>query len=185
MTSKTYEEKISKYDWSKLLKLWSLIQEGTTNTEGWDAGKALEYLIVRAFELELGKENVTYPFDVDLSSIVDNRKSIEQIDGVVYVNGISFILECKDYNDSLDVESIAKIRNQLLRRPSGTIGCVFSTSGFTAPAIILAHFTAPQTILLWEKEDIDFAFKKRSFAHVLQRKYRYFVEKGIPNFKIS
>lgn len=41
---------IRSYDWSKLRKFWSQIKDG--NTPGWANGKALEYLLVRAFDLD-------------------------------------------------------------------------------------------------------------------------------------
>jgi hypothetical protein len=181
MKAREYEAKIQKLGWQELENLWDIILKEETQEAGWEAGKALEYLIVRCFELELGSEHVVYPYDVDFSSITQSYQAIEQIDGVVYANGLSFILECKDYSENLDVQVIAKLRNQLTRRPAGTIGCVFSTSGFTEPAILLAHFTAPQAILLWGVSDIDNSIKNRSFVTALEKKYRNFVEKGVPN----
>ena len=41
-----YEKKIGDYNWDNLLDLWKGIESG--NTPGWEAGKALEYLILRA-----------------------------------------------------------------------------------------------------------------------------------------
>jgi hypothetical protein len=56
-TGAEYEAKIASYNWDDLVNLWNQIESG--NTPGWDSGKALEYLILLAFQLE-GAE-VTWP----------------------------------------------------------------------------------------------------------------------------
>ncbi|MFN9817569.1 MAG: ParA family protein, partial [Pseudanabaena sp.] len=44
-------------------------------------------------------------------------------------------VESKDFADKkVDIAPIAKLRNQLLRRPTATVGLVFSRTGFTDPA---------------------------------------------------
>lgn len=160
----------------KLLKLWSDILE--RETPDWESGKALEYFILRAFELE--GATVRYPYEVNWKGIK------EQIDGVVYVNGLSCLVESKDYGENaLNIEPIAKLRNQLLRRPSSTIGSIFSISGFTEPALTLAMFTAPQSILLWEKEQIEYCLKNAYFCRGLEAKFRHCVEEGNPIFDFT
>jgi hypothetical protein len=59
------------------------------------------------------------------------------------------LIECKDTFKEVNIEAIAKLRNQLLRRPAATIVSVFSRSGFTEAKVTLTGFVAPQTILLW------------------------------------
>ncbi len=151
------------------MSLWSSIEAG--NTPEWESGKAFEYLILRAFELE-GAE-VRWPYRVTIEG-----EEIEQIDGVVYADGLAGIVECKDTAIKVDAVPIAKMRNQLLRRPAITLGLVFSRSGFTESAIVLARFTAPQTILLWDGEDIAYALKKKSMRKALVAKYRVCIEQG-------
>ena len=46
-------------------------------------------------------------------------------------------------------------------------------------------FTAPQTILLWEKEEIDYILKHQNICEALVLKYRHCVETGVPNFDIT
>ena len=48
-TEAEYKARITSYNWDDLIKLWSEIESG--NTQNWDAGKALEYLVLRAFQL--------------------------------------------------------------------------------------------------------------------------------------
>jgi hypothetical protein len=133
-----YEQKIENYTRSRLRQLWAAVNEGKTDAQGWDSGKAFEYLVLRAFQLE-GAE-IRWPFDVRIAD-----STVEQIDGVVYTDGLACLIECKDWAAKANVEPIAKLRNQLLRRPGGSIGLVFSRQGFTDPALTLARFTLPQT----------------------------------------
>lgn len=160
----------------RLLDLWQ--QVSSRDTPGWGSGKALEYLILRAFEIE--KADVCWPFEVKLDGT-----TVEQLDGVVYAADLACIVEAKDWTKSTAMEPIAKLRNQLLRRPSGVIGSVFSTSSFTDPAKMLARFLAPQTVLLWEPEDIKYALEHRAMVESLRRKYRYAVEQGLPDLPLQ
>jgi Restriction endonuclease len=175
-TGAEYEARIKTYNWDDLIRLWSQIQTG--DTPDWDAGKALEYLIIRAFQLE-GAE-VLYPYSVRIDD-----EELEQIDGAIYSAGLNCLIECKDTSTTLNVEPIAKLRNQLLRRPAAAIGCVFSSSGFTEAAFTLAKYIAPQTILLWEQGEIYYCLRNQFMRLALLKKYRYCIEQGVPNYNIN
>jgi len=69
-----YEKDAKAMDWPAVANLWDAVKAGAT--PGWDAGKALEYLVVRGFELSTLV--VEYPFDVP-----PGGSPIEQIDGLV------------------------------------------------------------------------------------------------------
>ena len=142
-----------------------------------NAGKALEYLIIRAFELE--GCTVRYPYSVML-----DETEVEQVDGVVYFEHYSIMIETKDWSTSVNIEPIAKIRNQLLRRPVNTIGLIFSQQGFTEPAATLARFTAPQTILLWDGKELTWALNEHKMRESFQKKYRSSIEDGNPLYNI-
>ena len=171
-----YEKRISNFGWDELATLLSAVEKG--QTPGWKPGKAFEYLIIRAFQLD--GADVRWPYDVRIGG-----DAVEQIDGVAYVGGLACLIECKDKNTRVNVEPIAKMRNQLLRRPAGIIGSVFSRRGFTEPAITLARFTAPQTILLWTGEEVEYAVENKSINRVLLTKYRVCIEKGLPDYNIT
>ena len=170
------ENKILQYDWAGLLNLWQSIEVG--DTPGWEPGKAFEYLVLRTFQLE-GAE-VRWPFSVRI-----DEDEIEQIDGVVYSDGLACLVECKDTKNPVNVEPIAKLRNQLLRRPSPAIGLLFSRSGFTRAAITLSEYMAPQTLLLWDGREVAYALEKRCFRRVLGAKYRYCIEYGFQHYPIT
>lgn len=170
-----FEGLIRQMDSADLLVLWEKIIQRAELPE-WPKGRALEYLVIRAFEL--GGATVTYPFEVR-----QNGHLLEQIDGAVYYQNISCLIECKDYStERIDFTPLSKMRSQLLRRPSGTIGCMFSVSGFTLPAIILASNLAPQTILLWEGNEIGTHIANKSICNALLAKYRHFVEHCVPDY---
>jgi hypothetical protein len=175
-TSADYERMISQYDREGLLRPWKEIEENG-QAPGWEPGKAFEYVILRAFQIE-GAE-VRWPYSVRIDG-----EELEQIDGTVYTDGFSCLTECKDEKGRVNVEPIAKLRNQLLRRPSGVIGVIFSHHGFTEPAVTLARFTAPQTILLWTGEELTFALEQDYMRRGLVAKYRACVEQAIPDYNI-
>ena len=176
--SDKYVSKIRRYKTKGLLRLWRQIS--SEKTPGWPPGKALEYLVLRAFELE-GAE-VVWPFNV---TVGDYSEVVEQIDGAVYFNSHSCLIECKDYATRVNIEPIAKLRNQLLRRPSPTIGVVFSRKGFTAPALTLAQYLSPQTILLWSGDELEIALRNGWMCQGLRKKYRFYVENGMPDYHLA
>jgi hypothetical protein len=129
VTNADYENKIRTYQWLELQSLHAEI--AARATPGWAAGKALEYLIVRAFELD--GASVRWPYDTKIEGEI-----VEQIDGAIVVGALHCLIECKDESKPLAIAPVAKMRNQLQRRPPATVGLIFSTSGYTNPAQIMA-----------------------------------------------
>ncbi|MEM9538236.1 MAG: restriction endonuclease [Cyanobacteria bacterium P01_E01_bin.42] len=173
-TAAEYEGAIAALGWEGLRSLWQNIEQGTTDSF-WESGKAFEYLVIRAFQLDGAA--VRYPYSVRLFE--DN---VEQIDGAVYCNGLSCIVESKDLAQKVKIEPIAKLRNQLSRRPASTIGLVFSREGFTNSARTLVTFSAQPTILLWNGEEVQYSLEQERIGEFLTDKYRACVEEGIPDF---
>jgi Restriction endonuclease len=174
-TEADYRQRIS-YTSPQLIDLWQSIQAG--DTPGWDAGKALEYLIIRAFEVEGAA--VTYPFAVQMEGTI-----VEQIDGAVYSDGLNCLVECKDQESNISIDPVAKLRNQMLRRPTGITGLVFSSTSFTEPTLILAQYSANQAILLWDRDDIEYALEHQQMRVGLVKKYRYCIERGLPHYSLN
>jgi hypothetical protein len=175
MKEADYQKKIRRLSHTRLLELWNAINAGAT--DGWDAGKAMEYLIIRAFELE--KAEVRWPYEVELEG-----KVVEQIDGVVHLPWGSFLIESKDHRDEVNFEPIAKLRSQLTRRPTRAMGIVFSRSGFTREAKILANHLPPPTILLWEGVELEDALRKKSMVRGLKEKLWHFIEHGLNDYNL-
>ncbi len=176
-TAAEYEDRIQRLDdWTKLGSLWESIRAG--DTPGWTEGKAFEYLVLQAFRLDGGI--VRWPYNVLMENEV-----VEQIDGVVHIGRFSCVVESKHTANSVAIAPLAKMRNQLLRRHSGTIGLIFSYSGFTSPAILLAQHMAPQSILLWNGNEVEQVIQDRKIREFLEFKYRSCVETGIPDASIQ
>src|SRR5262249_26118807 len=136
-TAEEYEARIKKLGWPGLRKLWKAIKD--RDTPDWEPGKALEYMIIRAFELD--KAEVRWPYPVPLFG-----EEVEQIDGSVHVGCLYGLVECKDETENVAIGPIAKLRNQLLRRPSGTVGLLFSSGGVFDPATPLTPFAPPHAV---------------------------------------
>ena len=176
-TDAEYESMIQRYDnWHKLGAFWRKIQQG--DTPGWAPGKAFEYLVLQAFNLDGGAVRWPYPVEIE-------NEVVEQIDGFVHIGRFSCIVESKHTERPVAIAPLAKMRNQLLRRHSGAIGLVFSFSGFTSAAVILARYIAPQAILLWTGLEMDQALHDEKMLEYLEYKYRICVETGIPDASIQ
>lgn len=174
---KEYESLVGKLKWSGLKKLWEAIK--SKDTPGWLPGKAFEYLVLRMFELD--EAEVRWPYSVSLFG----SDEIEEIDGSIRSGTLYCLVESKDESGKISVGPIAKLRNQLLRRPAGTIGLLFSSSKFTVPAVQLAHFTLPQAILLWSGDEVEHALNERKIRVFLEQKYRTCVDEGLPDYNIA
>jgi hypothetical protein len=176
-----YERRIRRLQREELLALWEKIWARAPT--GWPPGKAFEYLILRAFELEGAK--VRYPFVVRWGASESDSGwcAIEQIDGAIHLEGLHALVESKDEAGQVNVEPIAKLRSQLMRRPASAIGVCFSVRGFTAPARLLANMMAPQTVLLGYGSEVDACMRaapgRRPFSSVLRHKHRVATETGL------
>ena len=176
-TAAEYESIIKSLQWDALRSLWDNIEK--RNTPDWESGKAFECLIIRAFELD-GAE-VRYPYNVRLF-----EEEIEQIDGAIHISEFSCLVESKDFADKkVDIAPIAKLRNQLLRRPTATVGLVFSRTGFTDPARTLSRFLSPHAILLWDGNEIEYALDNQKICELLILKYRVCIEDGLPDYNVT
>ncbi len=88
-TREEYEAQIQAMGWPELRALWNRIK--VRGTPGWAPGKAFEYLVLRAFELN--GADVRWPYTVFLHG---QDEVIEEIDGSVRVRGLYGLIECKD-----------------------------------------------------------------------------------------
>jgi len=173
-----YVAKIGAFDWPDLAKLWAAIGAvPRKRIAGWASGKALEHLVLRAFELS-GAE-VIWPYSVNLQGTL-----VEQIDGMVLIDGLACMVEIKDQASNVNVEPLAKLRNQLQRRPAGVLGSVFTSSGFTEPAVTLAHYMSPQALLLWQGPEIGHLIAQNNFVQALKWKHRVLMQHGKPDYDV-
>jgi hypothetical protein len=100
------------------------------------------------------------------------------LDGALLVHGRYYLASVKDEVEPINIEPIAKLRNQLLRRPWGVVGLMFSRSGFTPPAVQEAALTANPPVLLWAGDEIAATLRAGTMVQALEMKYRYAVTRG-------
>jgi Restriction endonuclease len=174
-TNAEYQARIQSYDRSQLLNLWDHIQRN--ETPDWEPGRALEYLVIRAFELE--NAEVAYPFTVQMGGTI-----VEQIDGAVHTNGLSCLIECKDQSGNVSIDPIAKLKNQLSRRPGAAIGSMFSSTSFTEATVYLSQYNMNQTVLLWNSDDIAYGLTHQFMGRGLFSKYWYCVQTGKTDYNL-
>lgn len=178
MTDDEYWSKVKDMQRPELLKLWSDVVNG--DTPDWPAGKAFEYLVARAFDLDIDRatEALVPPYR-HFEHIEGMHMPTEQVDGVLHCRFASFLLESKDTNQPLDIEVVAKLRFRLESRPPTAMGMIFSMSGFTKPARYFAGHLRPLNILLWERDDLDYALvRERGMLELTRDKLRHAVEYG-------
>jgi hypothetical protein len=171
-----YVQWIRVLDWHGVQELWKSVRLGAT--PGWEPGRAFEHLILRAFELDGAV--VRWPYTVEL-----HDQPVEQIDGALYAGSLSCLVEAKDTARPVNFDAVGKLRQQLSRRPAGVVGLLFSRTGFTQPAVTLAHHLAPQNILLWTGDDLTMALERHGILAALEAKYRYLVENGSPRYNLQ
>ncbi|PTL79945.1 restriction endonuclease [Vitiosangium sp. GDMCC 1.1324] len=157
--------------WSGLCDLWARVRMGQELGE-WPPGRAFEFLILRAFQLEGAQ--VIWPY----------RGEWEQVDGAVYVDGLSCLVECKHWQEPLDFSPIAKFKARVDRRPAATIGLLFSVNGFTLPALREAQVQPVRNVLLWAKPDVSLALR-RGMRAALRVKWRKAVEEAAMDYELK
>lgn len=174
-----YQERIKQYrSIHSLKRLWEKTQKDHSY---WQPGKLLEYIVLRAFELEGAK--VTYPYEITSGDNV-----VEQIDGAIHYNNMHALIECKHYTtEKINVEPLSKFRHYLSKRHSTVFGIVFSNTPFTEVAEWQIQFMAPQLIILWGKLDFECCLKgsenDKRFLDCLEKKYTMAIEQCDYNYQ--
>jgi hypothetical protein len=175
--SADYRERVLALDNAGVYRTWQVVLRGD-NLVGWPPGRALEYLILRAFELEGAK--VTWPYEVRRNGVL-----LEQIDGAVHFDGLACLVEAKAWKKRLDYSVIAKMKAQLLRRPMLTLGAVFQVGDFSEAAVNLTHLLPPPNVLLWPGADVDWALRRRALREGMKLKLRHAIEQGFGDLGLA
>ncbi|NMO13766.1 hypothetical protein HPC49_05645 [Pyxidicoccus fallax] len=170
-----YLERVLSLDRVGVYRTWQVVHQ-RGNLIGWPPGRALEYLILRAFQLE--GADVTWPYDVRKDGVL-----LEQIDGAVFFDGLACLIEARDRQAPLDFLSIAQMKMRLLRRPRMTLGAIFNNGTFTEAAHEMAESLPPPDVLLWEHQSIAQALRLGTLRDGMKRKLRYAIEHGLVDRK--
>jgi len=162
-----------------LIRIWENLQ-ARQPVKRWEAGKAFEYLVVRAFEID--GLRARWPYAVTYRQKLG---IVEQNDGLVYLGERAFLLESKDHTDALAIEAVAKLRFRLESRPPGTMSVLFTARSFSLATEVFSQFAAPLNVILWRGQDLDYALRRGSMASGLQAKFEAATERGIPLFTLE
>jgi hypothetical protein len=166
-------------DWAELQALWSELLRSPPQFRGaelsaQEAGWVFEWWVYEAFRLS--DAEVRPPFTVRIGPSL-----VEEMDGAVFPAFGAFLVECKFQDARVAIEPIVKLRSQLERRPPGTMGVVFSRSGFTHEAVILLSHLSPCNVLLFTGRDLELVQRRpASLVEALRAKYRAAVMEARP-----
>ncbi|QSQ24247.1 hypothetical protein JY651_04585 [Pyxidicoccus parkwayensis] len=172
-----YRAQVLALDGPGVRRMWQVVCAGD-NLVGWPPGRALEYLILRAFQLE-GAE-VTWPYEVRRNGLL-----LEQIDGAVYFDGLACLVEAKAWSTPLDFSAIAKMKTQLLRRPTMTLGAVFLLGRVSDAALTLNQLLPPPNVQVWDGDELAWAMERGALREGLKRKLRHAIEQGFEDLILS
>lgn len=143
-----------------------------------NSGVEFEFLMIRLFELS--NLYVCYPMP----------NKIEQIDGVIYLNQIPFIVESKRHSTKIDIEPIAKLMARMQARPSFTMGLIIALSGVTSAALEYMKYLQPKNMIIFQGSEIEKAIENANstnllFRGLLEKKLQTLVEKAIFDYHIG
>lgn len=146
-------------DYSKCLECFlKITEQNYKSCEFPNEGVEFEYLMVRLFELS--------GLQVSYSIASAN----EQIDGVIHLDQIPFLVESKKCKNKIDIEPIAKLMSRLQTRPSFTMGLIISLSGITSAALEYMKYLQPRNIIIFQGTEIELAIKNSDTTNLLFRK---------------
>lgn len=94
------------------------------------------------------------------------------------------LVEAKDQAEPVGFDAISKLAMRLQRRPAPALGLLFSTSGFTGPALKAVTAHPLRNVLLWRETDIALALA-HGVRSALRRKWRGAVEEGALAYRLT
>jgi len=175
---------------SALGKYSKITKKGYTPHYFPNTGVEFEHLMIRLFEMS--GLNVCYSL-INKKRVLcqycnrTKEQIVEQIDGVVYLDSIPFIIESKFHEEEdikNNIEPVAKLYSRLQIRPSFAMGMIITNTGFTDPAVEYMKYLQPKNILLWQGTEIPDSINacingKSDFKKLLQWKMNNLIENGI------
>jgi len=120
------------------------------------------------------------------SPMTTSGRTREEIDGLVYDGWQGFLIEAKNEGNRVGIDPIFRLHLMAEQRPIGTMGLMFSMSGFTDPAIELAERLRPIRILLFDRNDLDWAITPEGgMLAMVRRKWTLALRSGRPHIAVT
>ncbi len=115
-----------------------------------------------------------------------SRRTQEELDGLIFMGWQGFLIEAKNERDPVAIDPIFRLHLLAEQRPIGTMGLLFSASGYTEPAIESAERLRPIRVLLFDRSDLEWAVGDgKSPQEVVRRKWILALRSGKPNIAVT
>lgn len=85
----------------------------------------------------------------------------------------------------IDYADLALLIDQVGKRPSGTLGLFFAPFRVSKPAIVGAGGSNPIRMLLFQREDLEWAIRRRDMMGLVRRKWRLAVQFGRFDYELE
>lgn len=111
------------------------------------------------------------------------KPSGEQIDGSIYLDGRTYLLEAKWHADPLPASTLYQFKGKVEGKLAGAIGIFISMSGYAEDAVDALVLGKALNIVLFDGRDLDAAiYRGIGFKNVLKLKLRKAAEEGVIYF---
>ena len=100
------------------------------------------------------------------------RPGGEQIDAMFELDSKYFLVEAKWESEEMPASEIHSLTGRVGGRLIGTLGVFISVSGFADNIGIMVTQGKPINVILFDGEDLNYCFRKATFAQVLRAKLR-------------
>ncbi|GAB3666788.1 restriction endonuclease [Ramlibacter alkalitolerans] len=119
-------------------------------------------------------------FSVDgLEPRASYRPAGEQIDGSIYLEGRTYLIEAKWQAEPLPASTLYQFKGKVDGKLSGTVGIFISMSGYAKDAVDALMLGKNLNVILVDRRDMDAAIlRARGFKEVLKLKLRKASEEG-------
>jgi hypothetical protein len=126
---------------------------------------------------------VHHPYTIPTSS---GDRTREQGDGLIVDGWQGFLVESKFASDAIGIDPIFRLHMLVEQRPIGTMGLFFSASGYTEPAMESSEFLKPIRVLLFDRKDLEWAFRfPNRMRSLIRRKMAFALKYGKPHLTIA
>ncbi|MDO3679733.1 TOPRIM nucleotidyl transferase/hydrolase domain-containing protein [Paenibacillus ehimensis] len=150
-------------EYEKLLNLAADADAAAKRRRGFD----FERMLNKLFTLEQLEPRTGY------------RPSGEQIDGSIYLDGRTYLLEAKWHADPQPASTLYQFKGKVEGKLAGTIGIFISMSGYAEDAVDALVLGKALNIILFDRRDLDAAICRGiGFKNVLKFKLRKAAEEG-------
>lgn len=162
------------FDWRRAFRDAEALPDDATRAQKADRGRIFEKILRAMFE------------DAGLEPRLSYRPKGEEIDGAIWFEGRTILIEAKWTKGSHPASSIYQFKGKVDGKLSGTLGLFISMSGFSSDAVDALVAGKELNLILADGDDIrTLVDSTLSVSDALRRKLREAGEYGNPSFPLS